>query len=276
MIKSSYVGACIWFFCAIGVIAGAATQGHAAGRMTFDVPENFPDPAYAVVSSARCIWFGEVHGTQEMPRLFIGLVKLVAKHDVPPVVALELPTSDTEGINEYLRSGDVETLRNRTLFGSSVKDGRSSEAMKQILDELRPISVAAVYCFDPINFSDGQDRELKMAENLGRFAARYPNNKLLVLSGNIHSRAAVGAPWDPSYRPAAFVLSEQLPSLIAFQLTHGGGTARYMSSDGYKDRTLRGRPYAIPASHFIQVHPELANGHHGEVFSARILASPPW
>lgn len=55
-----------------------------------------------------------------------------------------------------------------------------------------------------------------MAQNLRMCAKKSPDAKMLVLSGNIHARVVEGTSWDPTYRPAAFELSNQLGSVVSF------------------------------------------------------------
>ena len=65
-----------------------AATGARVAELTFDQAEEIPSAAHDFVANARVVWLGEMHGTNEAPDLFLGLVRLVAKHDAAPVVAL--------------------------------------------------------------------------------------------------------------------------------------------------------------------------------------------
>ena len=66
-----------------------------AAELPFDKPEEFPAKAFDLIADKRVVWLGEMHGSQEGPRLFLGLVRLISQHHKsPPVVAFEYCRED--------------------------------------------------------------------------------------------------------------------------------------------------------------------------------------
>lgn len=248
-----------------------------AAEIPFENAAEFPPSAYSLIADKRVVWFGEMHGTREAPDLLLGLVRLVSRHDkAPPVVALEIPTNEQRAIDGYLTSGDEALLRSSAFFNSKVKDGRSSVAMVRLLSQLRTEKKAAVFCFDPAFANTPQERDTAMAHNLRRCAKKFPDSKLVVLSGNVHARIAVGASWDPKYRPAAFELSQQLGSVVSFRLAYESGTIWALTDSGSGEHQVKGERWPGTASHYMTLYSQRTRGYDGAIFTRTLTASPPW
>src|SRR5579862_292182 len=83
-----------------------------AAEIPFEMSAEFPPSAYSLIADKRVVWFGEMHGTREAPELLLGLLRLVSRHVIaPPVVALEIPTTEQRAIDGYLENGDEALLR---------------------------------------------------------------------------------------------------------------------------------------------------------------------
>lgn len=243
----------------------------------FEDPLEFPDAAFELVKKAKVVWLGEMHGTNEAPLLFRGLVRLVARRDGPPVVALEIPKASQPALEDYLKNGDPSALRDRSFFGDDWKDGRSSEAMFKLVEALRRERIAKVVCFDPAPVADAQTRDEGMAAILEAAARDYPGAKLVVLSGNVHSRVTEGTPWDPKYRPAAFVLSKSLPTVVSLDPEYEGGAIWACMSGGKCGvNSVTGAKWSGSTRHYISVGDVATDGHQGIVFSRTVSPSPPW
>lgn len=211
-------------------------------EIPFDKPEEFPASAYDLIAEKRVVWFGEMHGTREAPQLLLGLVRLIAsRHPAPPVVALEIPTSEQRAIDRYLASGDESVLRATPFFKSELKDGRSSVAMVRLLSQLRTEKKAAVFCFDSPEATTAQARDMAMAQNLRGCARKFPSSKIVVLSGNVHARVVAGTSWDPALRPAAFELKQQLGSVISFSMAYEAGTMWALTEKGFGEQKVNYR-----------------------------------
>jgi erythromycin esterase-like protein len=246
-------------------------------EISFDKADAFPSSAYGLIATKRVIWFGEMHGTREAPQLFLGLVRLVSKHDkAPPIVALEIPTPEQAAIDRYLESGNESFLRSTRFFKSDLKDGRSSVAMVQLLTKLRVEKKATVVCFDSSQATSPQERDRAMAKNLFAAAKKYPNAKVVVLSGNVHASTTAGTSWDPIYRPAAFELKKEISSIVSFRLAFEAGTIYANTENGFGEHKVKGEPWNGTAPHYIKLYPLLQRGYHGAIFTRTLTGSPPW
>ncbi len=253
-----------------------STEGTTA--IEFDAPENIPDGAYTALAAERVVWLGEMHGSNEAPRLFLGLIRLVARHEAPPVVGLELTHRDQAAIDEFLRTGEAEILATRTFFKSPLKDGRTSRAMARLLRALRTEKIAGVVCFDTSTAESSQARDTEMAERLAQAATQHPRSKLVVLTGSVHSRVTVGMDWDPIFRPAAAELARSIPAIASFNLRYGGGTiwAIMDESNQGREHRLGGWPQEGAHAYSISLGATPVDGHRGIIYSKTLTASSPW
>lgn len=67
-----------------------------------------------------------------------------------------------------------------------------------------------VLCFDPATNVTSQERDEGMTRNIAASLTANPKSRLIVLNVNIHSRVAVGTPFDPSYRPMGFEFGKMI------------------------------------------------------------------
>ncbi|MDB6167350.1 MAG: SdeA [Verrucomicrobia bacterium] len=246
-------------------------------EIPFEEPENFPAAAFPLISGARVVWLGELHGTNESPALFLGLVRLVSLNDRPPVVALEIPHGDQAAIDEYLKTGDDAVLKTRTFFSADAasKDGRASRAMAKLLERLRGEKVARVVCIDPAPVK-WDERDQGMASNIAECVERFPSLKVLVLTGNAHSRVTRGTPWDKKYQPAAFLLKKTVQPVMTFDSHYQTGSFWGHTNEGLGEHKIAGEHWNGSARHYISFGSEPVQGHQGVIFSRTVSASPPW
>jgi len=92
------------------------------------------------LGASRRLWIvGEIHGTRETPQLVEALVdQQSAKGNV--TLALEIPTFEQPALDAYLASAGSAADRNKwleTTFWSRMHDGRSSQAMLQLVDRVK-------------------------------------------------------------------------------------------------------------------------------------------
>ncbi|MFK3890365.1 hypothetical protein [Sphingomonas sp. NPDC079357] len=198
-------------------------------------------------SNARWIVAGEVHGTNEMPAMFLNLVCLASRAS-PVVVAVEQPEQDQPAIDAYLKSDGSKKAEAAFLQATmwragqpdSVLDGRSSEAMFRLFQNLwqqhKQGHVIRVIAFEPsLKFKDGAflmpwmgDKPVDQNEFERRMANLLRNGSLkaramLVLTGSAHARQI---PMDnlPSLRPMASFLPKN-ETLTLVLTSHGKGKA---------------------------------------------------
>jgi hypothetical protein len=255
----------------------AAACSASAAEIPFEKIDEFPAEAYTLIAEKRVVWLGELHGTREAPQLFLGLVKLVSqRHTAPPIVALEIPSTEQGAIDRYLESGDDAILRSSAFFKGELKDGRSSEAIAKLLSQLRAEKKAAVCCFDSFLATTPQERDTAMAQNLLRCAKKIPDSKLVVLSGNVHASVVEGTSWDPKYRPAAFELGKTLDSIVSFNLAYESGTAWNYDDTGFGEHKVKGERWSGKTPYYVGLDPKPERGYHGAVFTRTLTGSPPW
>lgn len=94
----------------------------------------------ACFGASRRLWIvGEIHGTREIPQLVEALVdQQSAKGNV--TLALEIPTFEQSALDAYLVSAGSAADRDKWLdtpFWSYMHDGRSSQAMMQLVDRIK-------------------------------------------------------------------------------------------------------------------------------------------
>lgn len=147
----------------------------------------------------RFVFVGEIHGTVEAPAAFAELV-CEASTDRPIVVALEMTAAMQADLDAWIASdgGDAarETLLAHGYWIRANADGRSSEAMRDMLFRLRTLRAAgrdiAVRAFMPTERRpagfDQSYYEIDMARMLVDAAASKPEALVLALGGNLHNR----------------------------------------------------------------------------------------
>lgn len=154
----------------------------------------------------RFIIVGERHGTSEIPALFSDLI-CAALSRGPVVVGLEIQADQQESLDRYMASEGDEAARLALLSNKHWRstDGRASEAMFQLIDNVRrlgkagkPVSLRALM---PMGDSP-EAREGAMGDAWKSSLAGRPDSLLLMLVGSIHAeREPMG-----NFTPAAHAL----------------------------------------------------------------------
>ncbi|MFL5350975.1 MAG: hypothetical protein ACJ8AT_39910 [Hyalangium sp.] len=175
---------------------------------------------------------GELHGTQEVPRFVAQGVCQTASSGPPVTVGLELPVENQERVATFLRSAgtddDWAKLMEAPFWRSPFPDGRSSEAVANLLDQLRRLRSQGLdvdaFVFDHPK-QQGQERESAMADTVLSYVRKSPQRFFLVVAGNIHPRTTQGLPWDKKYRPMGLLISQQVEDTVALDVAYNSGTA---------------------------------------------------
>lgn len=186
-------------------------------------------------SSISWVWVGEVHGTSETPTIFGDLVCDALSHGRNVTVALERPATEQAAIDAILGSGDRRAATQELLNQPgwyNIFDGRSSQAMLQLLFRLRKLeiqhpSLRVEAVIDPSSFalSPAADDQA-MGHSILALKGKQPNDLVMVLTGNVHGmkNSVFG------YKTAAMYLPAD--HLISLQVTDAGGQAWTMSDRG--------------------------------------------
>jgi len=197
---------------------------------------------------------GETHGTAETPAVFGNLVCEALSHGRHVTVALERPATEQSAIDAVIGSGDREAGAQKLLNQPdwrNVYDGRTSQAMLQLLFSLRELkvqypSLRVVAVVDPSAFgsSPAADDEA-MGHSVLALDGKRPGDLVMVLTGNVHGLM------NPifGYKTAAMYLPPN--RLVSLQVTDAGGETWKMndkgcgaSSGGVPDKSKR-RPFGV-------------------------------
>ncbi|WP_141588241.1 hypothetical protein [Myxococcus sp. AB056] len=201
------------------------------------------------VKPGGVLLLGEMHGTQEVPRFIAQASCQTAVAGTPVTVGLELPLESQTRVDTFLDSAGTEDdwlkLMEAPFWRSPYPDGRSSEAVANMLDQLRQLRSRGldvdIFVFDHPK-AQGQAREDAMAATVRHQVESSPGRFHVILSGNIHSRTKKGLPWDKSFRPMGLVLKDELDSVVALDMAYNSGSAWICAVDskGVKDQLACG------------------------------------
>ncbi|WP_164008175.1 hypothetical protein [Pyxidicoccus trucidator] len=188
---------------------------------------------------------GEMHGTQEVPRFVAQAACQAMVAGMPVTVGLELPLENQTRVDAFLESAGTEEdwlkLMEAPFWRSPYPDGRSSEAVANMLEQLRQLRSRGLdleaFVFDHPK-AQGQQRESAMAATVKHQVESASERFYVVLSGNIHARTKSGLPWDKTYRPMGLLLEEKLDDVVALDMAYDSGSAWICAVDtkGAKDK----------------------------------------
>lgn len=207
------------------------------------------DGLAALLQPGSVLLLGEVHGTVESPAVAAAAVCLALEAHRSVTLALEIPREEAPRLLTFLSSDGAESGRTALLTGRfwqpEERDGRSSAAILALLEEVRnrqhsgqPVKVEP---FDRVDVHGAQDRERAMAEQLKAAAEAAPQNVLVVLAGNVHTRVTRGVPWNERYEPMGFLLTHAAPNLrvTSLDIAYSQGSA-WFCMNGCKVQPLHG------------------------------------
>jgi erythromycin esterase-like protein len=239
------------------------------------------DLLHWAVQGRPLVLIGEVHGTLETPRLVGDLATLLAA-DGPLTVALEFPISLQPELDAFLAHDSLEAARRALLAGSfwtrDYQDGRSSQAMLELLERLRELRrqghrlEVLAFDIDRAAAGAGADRDAAMAENLRSVTVE---GTLLLLAGNYHVRTVPGAPWNPQQRFLGWHLRDRDPysvDVTAFEGTYWvctGSDAEDCGVRGFQRDAEGGAPRLVSDA---DIH---SRGYSAQLILDRFTASPP-
>lgn len=224
----------------------------------------------------RVILIGEPPGTNEFPALVAAMVDQLVASQIDVVVGLEVPmTSEIE-------LGAVGEFWTR---GAEFQDGRSSQAMARLVDDLaerrragQPVETVAMDgpwvapgSSVPLDHLDllEQPRDELMASNLLQVMDRTPRACTIVLAGSMHTTTS-GTTW----RTLGSILLPWFPVLVSLMGQLTGGERWLLPGDGGPGHPTAVPELDLPAGALWADEPG-ADGHHGYVNLGAVTASPP-
>ncbi|GAB3259330.1 hypothetical protein [Chitinimonas naiadis] len=198
---------------------------------------------------------GELHGTEQAPAFAGDLACKLLEQSRPLILGLELPPTEQNRLDAYLRSDGSAAARATLLAGphwDSAKwsDGRNSQAMLQLIERVRGWRSQGK-AITLLAFADGGDAGY--AQSLAKSRQR-PEQLVLALVGNIHANRAelnklTGA------RPMGSLLGDAGHTL-SLNISYPGGEAWVCQSpepDSCGILGVQGSPKAIAAGQITLV-----------------------
>jgi hypothetical protein len=172
----------------------------------------------AVVPARARVIFGEMHGTQETPRL-VADVACAAAARGPLRVGLEIPADEQPRLDRFLASAGGSADRAALLEGPfwhrALQDGRSSTGMLSLLDALRALKKQSrdvrVVAFDVASTQKVDGRDRAMAATLAAAFRKEPQAAFVVLVGNLHARKAEHPQFKQRFMAQYLVDEEKTP-----------------------------------------------------------------
>ncbi|QSQ13102.1 hypothetical protein [Myxococcus landrumensis] len=175
------------------------------------------------------VLIGEQLGTRESPAAVGDLACEAAKAGHGVTLVLSLPDKEQKRLDAYLKSpgrpGDQDALLHGDFWRKLQQDGRGSRAMMDLIDRARALNAAghsvAVVAMDT-DMSGGKARDAHMAQVVLKHRAARPQDVLLLLAGNVHTRLG-DADWDDDFVPLSKHLHERFPNLKVLEVGYAQG-----------------------------------------------------
>jgi hypothetical protein len=275
-----------------GLLAGCGPGAPPPAAPPFSSPQACGEEiAGRETLTAPLVLVGEIHGTREIPATFGRLVCQTAaeRRGGTVLVGVEIASSGQSAIDAFLAGAGgaaaTRALLAQQFWQRDYQDGRSSEAMLHLLDDLRRYRNAGlkvvVRALDPELYDSPGDRDAGMSATLIAAIAAVRPAKTLVMVGNVHSRTLHGYPWDAkaAYLPLGALLRARYDDLIALDVAAQGGFAWTCASAAPADcgaHPMRAREATGPVPR-IALDPAAAarTGYSGTLFLGQVTASAP-
>ncbi|OJH38596.1 hypothetical protein [Cystobacter ferrugineus] len=231
------------------------------------------------------VLLGELHGTKEIPRLMGDLVCQAAGRGVGVSVLLELSAENDPSFEAWLSSAGQEQDRQRLFstreWRSPYPDGRTSVAMFEMLDRLRVFRRLGwrVRVFGASVDPRHESRDESMALGVRRVREEAPQDLILVLAGNNHTRVDVRESMGGHLRTWGLTMTSLNVTASRGTLwtcrgpTCGEESVELNVPDGKPRLDLTPKALHAKANDGVLSweHPAF----HGSLFIGRITASPP-
>jgi hypothetical protein len=216
------------------------------------------------------ILIGEVHGTDETPRLFGNLVTVAAREKNKRIgVGLELPIILQRLIDEAVKNNTkIDSFREQLLANPAwqkINDGRSSQAMLDLICDTLKLAESqkvSLFLFD----TQVNERNETMAQLIGQRVREQRYDVTFILTGNIHANKASRHPRHTEIIPMGHWLEEQSFALHSYDVRYSAGEA-WVCTPECGVHHMEGRIADSDAIH--------QEGFDGILFVGPIHASPP-
>ena len=194
----------------------------------YELPTDVKKQLLDLAARSDFLLLGEMHGTQEVPRLVLGLLDDLASLGYGGL-GLEMPRGEQDALEKW----DVGADDPPSFFGTKdFQDGRGNEQVLSLMSQaVRRFPAWKLLCFDVDFMQEGEtgtDRDRRMAESLlEQWQERYAGQKVVAICGNYHSRLIAPAqpdfgPWPSFGANMQQMAPEQVVSAVDIRF-HGGG-----------------------------------------------------
>jgi len=215
------------------------------------LPYDLPPPVKAqlleLAARSDLLLLGEVHGTQEVPRLLLGLLDDLAVLGYGGL-AMEIPNGEGSQLVQWAGGrGDPPQLFSPG-GPADFRDGRGNvQALSLIRQTLSHDRDWRLLCFDVDSLREGEvwaDRDRHMAEGLlEQWGERCDGRKVIAVCGNYHSRLA--PPAEPDHGPwpsFGYTVQQMRPDLAVHSVRVVFGRGAFFNGEVQK--------FDIGAEHF--------------------------
>ena len=235
---------------------------------------------------------GELHGTAQGPAFVGDVVCAAARTGLPVTVGLELPSNEQAAFDRFVASAggpaDRAALLSIPFWAPEYPDGRSSEAMLELLERVRALRQAGselrLVAFAAPASIPYRQHDRAMADTLAKAAPGAARGVMVAFAGNIHTRLTRGMPFDTTFAPMGYLLARRLPErrVVSLNMAHDGGDAWncHPASDDPERFVCDARPFGAqdgPAAWSVELGEagEDDGAYSGRYGVGPITASPP-
>jgi hypothetical protein len=140
------------------------------------------DKIYDEIANYEIIMIGEMHGTNEPAEFAYGLCNLITKSEKNVVLALEIRSSQMNNLSDEM---SITQLKELDFFRRENFDGRNGVSMLNLIYKSNQNERIILKFID--NPYPSSTRDSSMYKEIRNIHNKYPNNKIVTLTGNVHN-----------------------------------------------------------------------------------------
>lgn len=140
---------------------------------------------YEKLSKLKLIMVGEMHGTNEPAEFATALAELFSRNNETVQFGFEI---SPEQMAIYLQSPTKENVLKADFFNKKSNDGRASTAWANGIIKLTQNPKVNIFFFDIDANDKNQNRDSLMYIKIKNQILKYPEHKIITLSGNVHNK----------------------------------------------------------------------------------------
>ena len=140
---------------------------------------------YDYFKNYKLILIGETHGTKEPAKLVKSISELILENEKIVSVGLEIPE---ELMKVFTQMPCDSTLALTKFFTKDNIDGRNGQAWFDLIKYCNTQPKIKLFFFDNFNVKKNTNRDSSMYLSILTQMSKYPQSKIITLSGGIHSK----------------------------------------------------------------------------------------